>query len=63
MRIEGTIQKILDDDGDSIEESVEQHKDEVMERFENAGKLVEECGIVDDPNRLRFRCESDRPDV
>ena len=60
MRIDETIQKILDDDGDSIEESVERHKDEIMERFENAGKLVEECGIVDDPNRPRFRCESDK---
>ena len=49
---------MLDDDGESIEELVERHKDEFIERFRKAIKLVEECGIVDDPKRLKFRTES-----
>ena len=58
MGVDDTIQNILDDDGHSIEESIERHKDEIIEKFRQASQLVEECGIVDDPKRLKFRTES-----
>ena len=58
MGVDGTIQNILDDDGKSIEESIERHKDEIIEEFRKASQLIEDCGIVDDPKRLKFRAES-----
>ena len=56
--VDDTIQNILDDDGDSIEELIKRQKDEIIERFQKASKWVEESGIVDDPKRLKFRMES-----
>ena len=58
MGVDDTIQNILDDDGESIEESIERHKDEIIEEFQKASQLIEDCGIVDDPKRLKFRAES-----
>ena len=58
MGFDGTIQNILDDDdGDSIEELIKHHKDELIERFRKASKLVEESGVVHDPKRLKFSTE------
>ena len=58
MGVDDTIQNILDDDGESIEESIKRHKNEIVEEFQKARQLIEDCGIVDDPKRLRFRAES-----
>ena len=58
MGFDGTIQNILDDDDDSIEELIKRHKDDIIERFQKASKWVQESGIVDDPKRLKFRMES-----
>ena len=57
MGVDGTIQNILDDDGDSIEELIKRHKNEIIERFRKASKLVEESGVVHDPKRLKFSTE------
>ena len=58
MGVDDTIQNILDDDGESIRESIEYHKDEILKKYKKAKKLIEECGIVDDSKRLKFRTES-----
>ena len=57
MGVDDTIQNILDDDGHSPEELIERHKDEINEKFQKASKLIEECGIIDDPKRPKFRTE------
>ena len=68
MGVDDTIQKILDEvnvddieelNDDDIEESIERYKDEILEKFKKARCFIETCGIVDDPNRLKFRSESD----
>lgn len=58
MGVDDTIQNILDDDGENIRESIEYHKDEILKKYKKAEKLIEECGIVDDSKRLKFRTES-----
>ena len=62
MTKEDTIRKILDEvKGDAlvndVEESIERHKDEILEKYQKADKLIEELGIVDNPNRPRFSTE------
>ena len=65
MNNDDTIGKILDevDDGAEIEESIEQHKDEILNRFHEAHTLIETCGIVDNPNRPKFRVKTDEEDA
>ena len=64
MTKEDTIRKILDEvKGDAlvrdVKESIERHKDEILEKYQKADKLIEELGIVDNPDRLRFSKEGE----
>lgn len=48
---------------DAIEESMQRHKEEILKKYDQACNFIETCNIIDDPNRLKFRSESDEENV
>ena len=44
-----------DDKVKDVEESIDRHKEEILEKFQEACSLIELCGIIDNPNRPSFQ--------
>ena len=61
MTADDTIQKILssEEGGSSVQKSMEQYKEEILEKYEQARSLIDACNIVDDPNRPKFACSDE----
>ena len=61
MTVDDTMQKILrsEEGGASVQKSMKQYKEEILEKYEQARSLIDACNIVDDPNRPRFVCSDE----
>ena len=61
MKADETIQKIMreEENGSSIEKAMDRYREGILENYERGQSMIEQCGIVDDPNRPRFHCSDD----
>lgn len=61
MDTDETIQKIIGEEKSesSLEEAMTRYREEILKNYERGQSVLEECGIVDDPNRPRFHCSDD----
>ena len=62
MQNDDVIQDILmevDERGESIEESIQRHGEEILKRYELARNFIETCNVIDNPNRLKFQSKSE----
>lgn len=47
---------------DAIEQSLQSHKEEILERYDKACNLIEACNIMDNPNRPKYQWKSEEDD-
>ena len=47
---------------DAIEQSLQSHKAEILERYDKACNLIKACNIMDNPNRPKYQWKSEEDD-